>query len=78
MEVTKEGRFRPVLSKWREAIRDLSRDLLMLQATGDYDGAQAFLERYGKVTPAMAEAIGRLSDIPVDVDPVFVSAGKGN
>jgi len=49
--VTAEGRFAPVADKFFDAVRDLAHDLLMLQALGDYDGAKAFVEKYGKVVP---------------------------
>jgi hypothetical protein len=31
--------------------------------------------RYGTVHPAMQAALGRLTDIPVDIDPVYPLAG---
>jgi hypothetical protein len=33
------------------------------------------VERYGSVHPAMAEAIASLTDLPVDVDPIFPLEG---
>jgi hypothetical protein len=60
----------------REAVRSLGAELLEIEATGDFDRAQRLLARYGKETPEIRSTIQKLSDIPVDVRPVFVAAGE--
>ncbi len=74
LTVDGQGRYRAVSEKFPAAVRDLLRDMLLLQATGDYAGSQRFLERYGKATPELLAAIGRLGDVPVDVRPVYAYA----
>jgi len=71
VEITDDGRFRPVPELFEESFRELAHELLMIQALGDYDAAVAFVERYGRVDQAMAAAIDSLSDLAVDVDPVY-------
>ena len=66
-----KGRVHAVSEKFPGAIRDLLHDMLMLQAAGDYAGTKRFLDTYGKPTPALREAIGRLKDLPVDIRPVY-------
>jgi len=34
------------------------------------------LDRLGKLTPEQQRAIDKLRDIPTDIDPVFVAAGR--
>ena len=63
-------------AKIKPAVRDLDRDLLTIEATGDYAGAKAMLDRLGKITPELERAIGRLRDIPTDIDPVPVTANE--
>jgi len=75
VEITDEGRFQPVGDRFRDSFRDLARELLMIQALGDYDAAVAMVERYGKVHPAMDAAIESLRDLPVDVDPSYPLEG---
>lgn len=75
LQVDAEGRFRAVSERFPAALRELLREMLVLQATGDYAGTKAFLERYGKATPELLGAIGRLGDVPVDVRGRFTSAG---
>ena len=54
-----------------EVLENLANKLLMVQATGDYDGAKAMIKKYAVETPVMAKLIGKLSEIPVDIKPVF-------
>jgi hypothetical protein len=67
------GRVRAVSEKFPGAIRDLLHDMLTLQARGDYQGTKQFLDTYGKPTPAMREALGRLKSVPVDIKPVYAA-----
>jgi hypothetical protein len=71
--VTPDGRFRPVLEKFAGGIKELSRELLMVEAQGSYAGAQELVRKYGKVAAPMAKLLDSLRDIPVDVDPVFAA-----
>jgi hypothetical protein len=75
VEITEDGRFRPVPERFEEGFRELARELLTIQATGDYRAAVALQERYGSVPEAMRAGIDRLAEIPVDVDPVFSLKG---
>jgi hypothetical protein len=71
LQVDSNGRFRSVPEKFPEALKSLLHDILMLQATGDYEGTKKFLDKYGKATPALRDAIARLQDVPVDIRPQF-------
>lgn len=73
--ITEDGRFRPVPEAFLGAFRDLATEILMIQARGDYQGAQRLVERYGAVHPAMRAVLDSLTDIPVDIDPVFPLEG---
>jgi hypothetical protein len=71
-----DGRFRVVTAKFREAVRSLANELLMIEATGDFGRAQKLVVAYGKLTPEMERINARLKDIPVDISPVYVAAGE--
>lgn len=77
LEVDAEGRFRAVSEKFPGGIRDLLHDMLMLQATGDYAGTQAFLDTYGVPSAALLSAIDRLGEVPVDIRPIYTQAAAG-
>jgi hypothetical protein len=70
------GRFRVDTSKFREAVRSLAEELLMIEATGDFGRAQRLLDGYGKLTPEMERINAGLKDIPVDIAPVYTAAGE--
>jgi hypothetical protein len=74
--VTPDGRFKPVLERFGRVIKELAGELLMIEATGSYQGAQELARRYGKVSEDMAKVLASLRDIPVDVDPVFAADAR--
>ena len=69
-----DGRFEVNFDKIKGAVRDLDHDLLTIEATGDYAGAKRMLDQLGVVRPGMQKALNGLGDIPVDIEPIFVSA----
>jgi len=72
--VGKDGRFAVDDAKARAAIEGLAAELLRLQAAGDRAAALAFLERMAVVRPPVARVLAKLSGVPVDVAPRFVTA----
>jgi len=71
-----DGRYTFDAAKYREGIQSLATELLTIEATGDFNRANALLEKYGKETPEMAGVIAKLGDIPVDINPYFPGAGE--
>ncbi|HXB75267.1 MAG TPA: hypothetical protein VNY05_43945 [Candidatus Acidoferrales bacterium] len=64
-----DGTFAVDQAKIKSAVRDLTHDLLTLEALGDYAGARKMLDTLGVVRPAMQRAIDRLKDLPTDIEP---------
>ena len=58
-------------TKIKEAVRGLTNEILTLQAEGSYEKAKALLDKYAVIRPQMQAALDRLSDVPVDIEPVF-------
>jgi hypothetical protein len=71
-----DGTYQVNFEKVKSAVRDLDRDLLTLEATGDYAGAKKMLDELGVLRPELARALGRLQDLPTDIEPIFVTADK--
>ena len=71
-----DGTFEVDFAKIKSAVRDLDHDLLTLEATGDYVGAKRMLDELGVIRPNMQKALDSLSEIPVDIEPVFVTANQ--
>jgi hypothetical protein len=70
------GRFRVDFPMMEKAVQSLASELLMIEATGDFDRAQRLLDKYGKLTPEINTVNESVKDIPVDIEPVFVAAGE--
>ncbi len=72
--VNADGTFAVVTGKIREAVTALTRDLLMIEAEGNYAGAKAILETLGVVRPSTQAVFDRLTTVPVDIAPRFTAA----
>jgi hypothetical protein len=68
------GTYTVDFGKIKGAVRDLTHDLLTLEATGDYAGAKQMLEKLGVLRPDLASAMGKLRAIPTDIEPIFITA----
>jgi len=71
-----DGTFEVDFAKIKGAVRDLDHDLLTLEATGDYAGAKRMLDELGVIRPNMQKALDSLTAIPVDIEPIFVTANQ--
>ena len=65
------GKFSVDETKINAAVRKLTHDLLTIEAEGSYDKARAMLVKYAVIRPAMRNALDKLQDVPVDIEPVF-------
>jgi len=70
------GRYTVDFAKFRDGVKSLSTELLTIEATGDFNRANALLEKYGVETAEMKSVNAKLADIPVDITPVFPAAGE--
>jgi len=66
-----KGTFSIDNAKIKDAVRKLTHDLLTLEAEGSYDKAKAILDKFAVIRPPMQQAMDRLKDVPVDIEPVF-------
>jgi hypothetical protein len=74
VRVNRDGTFAVDLHKIKTAVTGLTHDIMTLQARGDYAGAQALLTRMVVLRPDAERALGRLKDLPIDIEPKFVTA----
>jgi hypothetical protein len=65
------GRYAVVLEKMPTAIAALAKELLEQEATGDRARSEAWFAKYAVVPPELREALDKVSDIPVDVEPIY-------
>ena len=64
-------RFRLDYDRLEAAIPLLVAELVRLEGEGDYTGAKAFLDRYGRLDPEAQAVIATMGHIPVDIQPVY-------
>ena len=72
--VDADGRFAVDHGRIRDTVTALARELMTVQATGDFAAAQRILETRGVVTPAVRQALDRLGHVSIDIQPRFVTA----
>jgi hypothetical protein len=65
------GTFKVNFEKVGAAATDLARELLMIEARGDYEGARNLIDKYGALTEVQEGVIAKLEGIPVDIEPIF-------
>lgn len=72
--VNPDGTFAVDFKRIKGGVRDLTHDLLTLEATGDYAGAKRMLSDLAVMRPSMQKALDAMKDVPVDIEPVHVTA----
>jgi peptidase M49-like protein len=60
----------------KAGVTALTRDIMTMQADGDVAKARALGERMGVIRPPVQAALDRLKDVPVDIEPRFVTADE--
>ena len=71
-----DGTFAVDFSKIKQAVRDLDHEFLTLEATGDYAGAKKMLDTFAVIRPEVQRGLDRLTHIPTDIEPIFVTANR--
>ena len=74
--VNADGTFQVDASKIKQNVIDLTRDIMTMQAMGDYAAGKALIERLGVVRPPAQVVLDRLKGVPVDIEPRFVTAAS--
>jgi hypothetical protein len=72
--VRADGTFGVNRGKIKEGVTSLTREIMTIQAQGDYAKAKALGERLGVVRPAVEKALRKLAGVPVDIEPRFTAA----
>jgi hypothetical protein len=72
--VNPDGTFSVDATKIEPAVAALTRELLTIEAEGSYAKAKAILERLAVIRPEIRRVLDRLKDVPVDIEPHFVTA----
>ena len=75
-QVKPDGTFTVDADRAKEGVMALTRDIMTIQAEGDYAKAKALGNRLGVVRPPIQAALDKLAAVPVDIEPRFVTAAQ--
>ena len=70
-----DGTFAVDETKIAAAVEALTREIMTIQAEGNYAKAKQLLEK-GVVRPEVKRVLDRLTDVPVDIEPRFTTAAS--
>ena len=73
-KVRPDGTFAVDTAKIGDAVTALTKEIMTLQAEGNYAKAKDMITRLGIVRPEVQKVLDRLSGIPVDIEPKFTTA----
>ncbi len=73
-KVRQDGTFTVDNAKIGDAVGALTSDIMTLQAEGSYAKAKDLIDRLGVVRPEVQKVLDRLTGIPVDIEPRFMTA----
>jgi hypothetical protein len=72
-----DGTFSVDFKKIKQAVMDLDREFLTIEATGDYARAKAMMTKYVVIRPDVQKALDKMSkSVPNDIRPAFSTAAS--
>ena len=69
-----DGTFSVDFSKIKQAVMDLDREFLTIEATGDYARAKDMMTKYVVIRPDVQKALDKMKAVPNDIRPEFKTA----
>jgi len=72
----RDGTFGVNQATIKDGVTALTRDIMTIQADGNYAKAKSLGERLGVVRPAVKRALDKLAAVPVDIEPRFTAAAR--
>ncbi len=73
-KVNGDGTFAVDTAKIRNGVTALTREIMTLQAEGSYAKAKQMIDTLGVIRPQTKALLDRLTSVPVDIEPRFVTA----
>src|SRR5688572_7346938 len=76
VKVASDGTFMVDAARIRQNVIDLTRDIMTMQAIGDYAAAKQMIDKLVSIRPPVQVVLDKLKDVPVDIEPRFVTAAQ--
>ena len=74
--VANDGTFAVNPQRIKQNVTDLTRDIMTMQASGEYQAIKQMIESLAVVRPPVQALLDRLRGVPVDIEPRFVTAER--
>jgi Peptidase family M49 len=74
--VRPDGTFAVNQDQIKAGVTALTKEIMTIQAQGDYAKAKALGDRLGHVRPPVQAALDTLTNVPVDIEPRYVTAAE--
>jgi hypothetical protein len=74
--VAADGTFAVHAGAVKTAVAALTREIMELQAAGDYAKAKAMIDTLAVVRPDVQRVLDKLTGVPIDIEPRFVTAAQ--
>jgi hypothetical protein len=71
-----DGVFTVNRQKIGDGVKALTRELMTIEAEGNYDGARDLLSKMGVLRPEIEKALSKVQGVPVDIEPKFTTAER--
>ena len=71
-----DGTFSVDFQKIKQAVAELDREFLTIEATGDYARAKAMMAKYVVIRPDVQKALDKMKAVPNDIRPEFRTANS--
>ena len=68
---TPSGRYAIDFAKMPDALGDLAKELLQMEATGDRAKAEGWFKKYGTAPEGLKVTLRAVSDLPLEIEPIF-------
>jgi hypothetical protein len=75
-QTSADGTFAVSPAKIKEGVAALTREILTLEAEGNYAKAQDLMRRLAVVRPEIQRTMDKLKNIPIDIEPKFTAAER--
>jgi hypothetical protein len=59
------------MNRIKDSITEMAQKILILEGDGNYENAAAFIAKYGEVDSVIQGLLDSLTDIPVDIQPIY-------
>jgi hypothetical protein len=75
-QVRPDGTFTVNADKIRQGVEGLTREIMTMQAEGNYAKAKEMGERLGMIRPQTRRLLDKMVNIPTDIEPHFATADQ--